>query len=146
MKSISHKLSLIIFILTLSFFIFNWSYVIYPLFSNSGTIGNSILVIILSIFWSWCATYTVSIFLKIKKKLKIILFGTSPLLLILSVRLNSEAHYRGLGNWIRDISNWQINIYYFDWGGWLIFSSLGLFCMLSAIISLSIYEYYNKSK
>lgn len=108
--------------------------------------GNGILVIGLGLFWGWCAGYSVGVFIKLKNSIKIILISISPLWLIASIYFNSEAYYRNIGTWLRDISNWQINIYFFDWGGWMIFSSIGVFIMIYALQSFIIVNYFATGK
>jgi hypothetical protein len=144
--NLKNKLPIIVFILVTLFFITSWRGLIYPIFKHYGAVGNGLLVVILGILWGLCASYSMHVFIELRKSLKIILFIISPLLLILSIRLNSQASYLNIGEWLREISNWKINIFYFDWGGWLIFSSLGLFCMLVAFTSFIFVSYFNSGK
>lgn len=132
MKSIRKKIGLITFFASLVFFIYNWSYILSPFHRAYGTTANAVVTFLLILIWSLCNKFSIETFLNIKTKYKII-YATSLLALIpISIRLNSILYT--YGDTLRDITNWHLNIYYFDQGMFFIFSILGILCTSFALV------------
>lgn len=132
MQLIKSRLDWIIFISTLAFFIYNWSYVIYPFLTDQGTFGNTGFLITAALISAVCLKQAVINFQSLKHPQRNIFLILIPVFCILSLLLSGWISNLLFWDWLKFYTNWQINIYYFDQGMFLAF-------LICVILSLSIF-------